>query len=651
MSKLLNSVVAAALLFSTTVVASPYKDISTSHWSRRSIDKLASKGIIQGYPDGTFKGNQVVDRFSLAMVVAKTLASVEQIMEHGDKNLVSKEDLKAIDKLTTEFADELAMLGVKVVSVEEDMVIVKEDVAVMKRDVEGIKDYIAKGGMEKVKLSGDMLVRHTSLIHRNDWGVNSLTGAARAGSSDNSFTESLMGLTFSANIDENITAKAYWALLNYHAAGVNNGQSANQGSFGLGGIGAQKVTDSNIFVAQMEIKDMFRFGGDFIFGRDFFAHGHSLVLSSYVDVVRYTRNIGSIKTTLQTVFDRHLGSYKDSGPVDSRGIWNLDLQTSRCNHDFYLGMYTQHEPNLAARGVFGPLNIVAAPTPFITTNGAVANSASPLAAGTQASDKRYDVEFGSKGPIGKSSHWSYDLGFVYTDYQLDIANTSADTIAAGGAWISPELKSWAGHGAVKYDSKKQWAAKLALTFADDESIGAISLNNDARYESVTETPYEDIAKGNNWFNNGLINMYIIKLQTEYRPENSRHYFRLAGDFIDEVKSSPVNDYNRHMAGAGRSNAVITPAGGSKTNTVYDCWNNIGISDPKAAVVTFEYRYQLAENTRLRVGYTQFNFAGDARQPSWTAGASTPGTAGIGAGRGLNNDFDYNMFWSEIYSTF
>jgi hypothetical protein len=172
-----------------------------------------------------------------------------------------------------------------------------------------------------------------------------------------------------------------------------------------------------------------------------------------------------------------------------------------------------------------------------------------------------------------------------------------------------------------------------------------------RYQDAAETPFEDIGRGNIWFNNGLLNMSALKLQTEYRPKNSKHYFRLAGDLLDEIDSAPVNDMSRHWAGHGRSNAVVVPAGAGKTNTAYDCWNSMGIADPRATVLTFEYRYQLAENTRIRVGYTQFELTGKAQEANWTGGISTPGSIGISAGRGLNNDFDYNMFWSEIYSLF
>ncbi|GAB1351569.1 hypothetical protein MASR1M12_02990 [Erysipelotrichia bacterium] len=67
-----------------------------------------------------------------------------------------------------------------------------------------------------------------------------------------------------------------------------------------------------------------------------------------------------------------------------------------------------------------------------------------------------------------------------------------------------------GRVAVKWDSKKEWAAKLSLTMADDESIGAIALDNDQRYQDGIETPYEDISRGNQYFANGLRNMSNLK---------------------------------------------------------------------------------------------------------------------------------------------
>ncbi len=621
------------VLSAVVASANPFSDVPFSHWSYDAVNKLAAKGILQGYPDGRFKGNQTVTRYALAMVTAKMLANVEQMLESGiGTNLVTKADLQTLEKLTVEFADELALLGVKVTALEDDMQVVKEDVSMLKKDVEGIKDYMAKGGMEKVKLSGDMLVRHTNLSHKNDWIRNAAGVAVRAGNSDNALTESQIRFQFKANIDENITAVARWSVFAKNAENINGGQSAMQGAFGRNGIGVNTVTDNTVDLAYLQIKDMFRFGGDFTFGRNFYTHGHALLLNDYVDAIRYYKRSGDVDVVFQTIYDRHVGRYTDDAAVDFRTVWNLNLGTKYRDHDLYMGIYMQDEPNRSAwTGVAGNLIVPVLLTPVAPV--ALGNTVN----GQMSSDNRWDVEFGSKGPIGNNGHWDYDLGFVYTSYEMDIVNNK--TVAS--TFISPEMQGWMGHVAVKWDSKKEWAAKLGFTFADDESMGAIALDNDQRYQDGIETPYEDISRGNQYFRNGLLNMTNLKLQAEYRPRDSKHYFRLAGDFLNEMDETVTNDLARYQAGHNTTAGI--PAGFNKTNTAYDRWNNFGIADAEAMVLTFEYRYQLAENTRIRVGYTNFEFLGDAYK--WN------GATKVAAGRGLNNDFDYDMFWAEIYSRF
>jgi hypothetical protein len=512
----------------------------------------------------------------------------------------------------------------------------------LKRDVEGIKDYMAKGGMEKVKLSGDMLVRHTNLIHKDDWAVGrsaitpgfvpgaTKAGQNRPGNADNALTESQIRLKFKAHIDENITAVARWSMFAKNLDDVNGGQSQNQGAFGLNGIGNNTVTDNTVDLAYLHIKDMFRFGGDFTFGRNFYTHGHSLLLNDYVDAIRYYKRSGDVDVVFQSIYDRHVGSYKDDAAVDFRNVWNLNLDTKWRDHDLYMGIYMQDEPN-QVNGLFGAGT-------FVLGN----------AATQQESDNRWDVEFGSKGPIGNNGHWDYDLGFAYSNYEMDVVN------AAGTNWISPEMQGWMGHAAVKWDSKKEWAAKLAYTFADDESMGGYALDNDQRYQDGIETPYEDISRGNTWFRNGIMNMYDLKLQAEYRPRDSKHYFRVAADWLDEMDDTADNDLAKYENGAGDVAANPTGFVGTQTgntNTAYDRWNNFGTADAEAMVFTFEYRYQLAENTRVRLGYTQFDFTGDATKAGWTDGTVNAAQTSISAGRGMSNDYDYNMFWAEIYSQF
>ncbi|MBF0407675.1 MAG: S-layer homology domain-containing protein [Candidatus Riflebacteria bacterium] len=606
MKRLSVFVVLAFVLATVAASANPFSDVPFSHWAYDAVNKLAAKNLIQGYPDGTYKGEKPVTRYALAMVVGKMLANVEQMLEKGvGTNLVTKSDLQTLEKLTVEFADELALLGVKVTALEDDMQVVKEDVSGLKKDVEGIKDYMAKGGMEKVKLSGDMLVRHSSLIHKND--LNNC---------NNVRTESQIRFQFRANIDENITAVARWKMTEKNDAQNNDG-FANGGQVWGNNLhtGGNADIGDAFDLAYLHIKDMFRFGGDFTFGRNFYATGHSLLINEFIDAIRYVKRSGDVDLGFITIYDRHQGSYKDQGAVDFRNIWGFTASTKYRDHDLYLNGFTQPDSDLGGRR-FG--------APSATTKASTA-----LVAGDYKSDVFSALEFGGKGPIGQNGHWDYDLGFAYTMYDMD------RYVPANSGLISPNINGWAGHVAAKWDSKREWAAKLGYTFADDQSLGAIAINNNMRYVDGIETPYEDISRGNTYFRDGFVNMGDLKLQVEYRPRNTKHYFRLAGDFLNETKDNVSNELARVCSETG--------VGGTPKANI-DSWNNLMTDDGQAGVFTFEYRYQLAENTRIRLGYTSFTFDGDAVN-------ATNLTKAVDAGRGTNGDYDYNMFWAEIFSRF
>ena len=152
---------AMILASAVSTYAAAFNDIPASHWAYEAVNQMAEKGIIQGFPDGTFKGKQNVTRYQLAMITAKMLANVEQ---YGTGSM-AKTDLQTLEKLTVEFADELALIGIKITNLEDDMKDVKEDVASLKKDVTSIKECMKNGSLDKVRLSGDILVRNYGFAH------------------------------------------------------------------------------------------------------------------------------------------------------------------------------------------------------------------------------------------------------------------------------------------------------------------------------------------------------------------------------------------------------------------------------------------------------------------------------------------------------
>lgn len=90
----------------------PFKDVKSNSWAYGALNQLQEEGIVTGYPDGTFKGDNTLTRFEMAQIVAKAMA-------HADKAPAQEQAL--INKLATTYSQELQNLGVKVDSLEDRM--------------------------------------------------------------------------------------------------------------------------------------------------------------------------------------------------------------------------------------------------------------------------------------------------------------------------------------------------------------------------------------------------------------------------------------------------------------------------------------------------------------------------------------------------
>ncbi len=113
MKKSLVSALTTALVVgaasTTFAAANPFEDVAADHWAYDAVAQLAADGVIEGYGDGTFRGDQEITRFEMAQMVARAMA----------KSGVSAADKAMIDKLAAEFADELNALGVRVAALEK----------------------------------------------------------------------------------------------------------------------------------------------------------------------------------------------------------------------------------------------------------------------------------------------------------------------------------------------------------------------------------------------------------------------------------------------------------------------------------------------------------------------------------------------------
>src|SRR5471032_991715 len=95
--------------------ATPFSDVPANHWAYQAIQSLAADGLVEGYPDGKFKGDRPLSRYEMAVLVARVIAKVQA----NGAGYASKADLDKLQKLIDALKDELDSLGVRVTNVED----------------------------------------------------------------------------------------------------------------------------------------------------------------------------------------------------------------------------------------------------------------------------------------------------------------------------------------------------------------------------------------------------------------------------------------------------------------------------------------------------------------------------------------------------
>lgn len=103
-----------AALFAATAfnvsAANPFADVDTSSWAYQAVSRLSNQGVVDGYPDGTFKGDKNVSRYELAQIIARLMAKEESLNDS---------QRATVQKLSAEYAGELQSLGVRVKELEK----------------------------------------------------------------------------------------------------------------------------------------------------------------------------------------------------------------------------------------------------------------------------------------------------------------------------------------------------------------------------------------------------------------------------------------------------------------------------------------------------------------------------------------------------
>ena len=97
LTALLNDVAGTRMKADRTTL---FPDVASNHWAYEAVSDLSRRGLVEGYPDGTFGGDRLLTRYEFAQIVYRALQNGVQVNE----------------QLVTEFGPEMALFRVDTVA-------------------------------------------------------------------------------------------------------------------------------------------------------------------------------------------------------------------------------------------------------------------------------------------------------------------------------------------------------------------------------------------------------------------------------------------------------------------------------------------------------------------------------------------------------
>lgn len=106
--RLLALLLTLALVAGTSPLALAFEMIQTGHWAAEAVQTLNTEGVLIGYPDGTFRGNQAATRYELAIALKRLENVVQGLSVSGQ---AQGSDVANVKQVLADITQQLAKLG------------------------------------------------------------------------------------------------------------------------------------------------------------------------------------------------------------------------------------------------------------------------------------------------------------------------------------------------------------------------------------------------------------------------------------------------------------------------------------------------------------------------------------------------------------
>ncbi len=133
MKRLILTLLAATLVGGAFAQNTSFPDIPANHWAADAVSRIANLGIVIGFPDGTFRGNEAFTRYQAALVISRMLDVVNQNV--NSSLAMTKSDIESLRNAVQGLASDVASQGVRLSSAESAIASLSDDVTANKSSI------------------------------------------------------------------------------------------------------------------------------------------------------------------------------------------------------------------------------------------------------------------------------------------------------------------------------------------------------------------------------------------------------------------------------------------------------------------------------------------------------------------------------------
>ena len=232
------------LTSSASAQAAPFLDTPTNHWAYEAVQDLAKKGIVIGYPDGTYGGKRPMTRYEFAVAIDRALRTLADMNAPNPPPgtpapaTLTQDELNQVQALIDKFRPELDTIQANLTTAQDNIDALRSDVLDAKSLANKAQDTANNsygvGANRRFQISGYIQARYQDASagqgalarfpQGSAGGAGAYNGNYQSGSSPSTFDVRRARLKFTGQVTDNTR---YGIQIDASGA-VTSGANANQ---------------------------------------------------------------------------------------------------------------------------------------------------------------------------------------------------------------------------------------------------------------------------------------------------------------------------------------------------------------------------------------------------------------------------------------